>query len=37
MTMGVVGRKIGMTRVFTESGASLPVTVIEVSRIVYHK
>jgi len=30
MTMGVVGRKIGMTRVFTESGASLPVTVIEV-------
>lgn len=30
MTMGVVGRKIGMTRVFTENGASLPVTVIEV-------
>jgi len=30
MTIGVVGRKIGMTRVFTDEGASLPVTVIEV-------
>lgn len=30
MTIGVVGRKIGMTRVFTEEGISLPVTVIEV-------
>jgi large subunit ribosomal protein L3 len=30
MTIGVVGRKIGMTRIFTEDGASLPVTVIEV-------
>jgi len=30
MTIGVVGRKIGMTRVFTEEGGSLPVTVIEV-------
>ena len=30
MTIGVVGRKVGMTRVFTEDGASLPVTVIEV-------
>lgn len=30
MTIGVVGRKIGMTRVFTEDGVSLPVTVIEV-------
>lgn len=30
MTIGVVGRKVGMTRVFTEEGASLPVTVIEV-------
>jgi len=29
MTLGVVGRKIGMTRIFDESGASLPVTVIE--------
>lgn len=30
MPIGVVGRKCGMTRVFTEDGASLPVTVIEV-------
>lgn len=29
MTMGLVGRKCGMTRVFTEDGASVPVTVIE--------
>ncbi|TLX56927.1 50S ribosomal protein L3 [Stutzerimonas nosocomialis] len=30
MTIGVVGRKCGMTRVFTEEGVSIPVTVIEV-------
>jgi large subunit ribosomal protein L3 len=30
MTIGVIGRKRGMTRVFTEDGASIPVTVIEV-------
>ena len=30
MTIGVIGRKIGMTRVFTEDGVSVPVTVIEV-------
>lgn len=30
MTIGVIGRKVGMTRVFTDEGASLPVTVIEV-------
>jgi large subunit ribosomal protein L3 len=30
MAIGLVGRKLGMTRVFTEDGASLPVTVIEV-------
>jgi large subunit ribosomal protein L3 len=30
MAIGVVGRKSGMTRVFTEDGASIPVTVIEV-------
>ena len=29
MTMGLVGRKCGMTRVFTEDGASIPVTVVE--------
>ena len=30
MTIGLVGRKAGMTRVFTEDGVSTPVTVIEV-------
>ncbi len=29
MSIGLVGRKSGMTRVFTEEGASVPVTVIE--------
>ena len=29
MTTGIVGRKCGMTRVFTEDGVSIPVTVIE--------
>ena len=29
MTMGLVGRKCGMTRIFTEDGVSIPVTVIE--------
>ncbi len=30
MAIGVVGRKCGMTRIFTEDGAAIPVTVIEV-------
>lgn len=30
MAIGVIGRKIGMTRIFTEDQASVPVTVIEV-------
>ncbi len=30
MTIGVIGRKAGMTRVFTEEGVTIPVTVIEV-------
>ncbi len=30
MSLGLVGKKIGMTRVFTEDGVSVPVTVIEV-------
>ena len=30
MAIGVIGRKVGMTRIFTEDGVSLPVTVIEV-------
>lgn len=30
MAIGLVGRKCGMTRIFTEEGVSVPVTVIEV-------
>jgi large subunit ribosomal protein L3 len=30
MAIGLVGRKCGMTRIFTEDGVSVPVTVIEV-------
>lgn len=30
MTIGLLGRKIGMTRVFTEDGISIPVSVVEV-------
>lgn len=29
MAIGLIGRKVGMTRIFTEDGASIPVTVIE--------
>jgi len=29
--LGLVGRKVGMTRVFTEEGESIPVTVLDVS------
>ena len=31
MSLGLVGRKIGMTRIFTDDGTSLPVTVLDVS------
>jgi len=31
MTIGLVGRKVGMTRIFTEDGVSIPVTVLECS------
>ena len=31
MTIGLVGRKVGMTRIFTEDGTTLPVTVLDVS------
>ncbi|MFT5085487.1 MAG: large subunit ribosomal protein L3, partial [Lentisphaeria bacterium] len=31
MTIGIVGRKSGMTRIFTDEGLSIPVTVVEVS------
>ncbi|MFT2091753.1 MULTISPECIES: 50S ribosomal protein L3 [Paraglaciecola] len=29
MAIGIIGRKVGMTRIFTEDGVSIPVTVIE--------
>jgi len=31
MSLGLVGRKIGMTRVFAEDGTSIPVTVLDVA------
>jgi large subunit ribosomal protein L3 len=31
MTLGLVGRKVGMTRIFTDDGDSLPVTVLHVA------
>ena len=31
MSLGLVGRKVGMTRIFTEDGATVPVTVLDVS------
>ena len=31
MSIGLVGRKVGMTRIFTDDGATLPVTVLDVS------
>jgi large subunit ribosomal protein L3 len=31
MTIAIIGRKAGMTRIFTEAGESIPVTVIECS------
>lgn len=34
MTLGVIGKKLGMTQVFDEQGLAIPVTVIQVSPIV---
>ena len=31
MSLGLVGRKVGMTRIFTDDGLSIPVTVLDVS------
>ncbi|MDD5296689.1 MAG: 50S ribosomal protein L3 [Rhodocyclaceae bacterium] len=31
MTLGLVGRKVGMTRIFTDDGTTIPVTVLDVS------
>jgi len=32
MALGIIGRKLGMTRLFTEDGVSVPVTVIEATK-----
>lgn len=31
MSLGLIGRKIGMMRIFTDAGVSIPVTVVDVS------
>jgi len=31
MSLGLVGRKVGMTRVFTDDGSAIPVTVLDVA------
>ena len=31
MSLGLVGRKVGLTRIFTEDGVSVPITVLDVS------
>lgn len=31
MSLGLIGRKVGMTRIFTDEGDSIPVTVVDVS------
>lgn len=31
MSLGLVGRKVGMTRIFTDDGVTIPVTVLDVS------
>ena len=31
MSLGLVGRKLGMTRIFTDDGAAVPVTVLDVA------
>ena len=31
--LGVIGTKLGMTRVFKDNGTSVPVTVIEVAKV----
>lgn len=39
MTQGILGKKIGMSRVFTEWGASIPVTLVDVKgcKVIGHK
>jgi large subunit ribosomal protein L3 len=35
MSIGLIGKKIGMTRIFTETGEAIAVTVIDVSENVF--
>ena len=37
MTIGLVGRKCGMTRVFTDAGVTVPVTVVEAFPIAFRR
>ena len=37
MAKGILGKKIGMTQIFTEAGTLIPVTVIEVTPTLYYK
>ena len=39
MRSGLVGKKLGMTRIFTEKGEHIPVTVVQVDdcQIIGHK
>ena len=32
MTLGLIGKKLGMTREFMESGQSVPVTVVKIEK-----
>ena len=34
MTLGIIGKKLGMTQVFDENGLAIPVTVIKVDPLV---
>ena len=34
MTLGVIGKKLGMTQIFDEQGLAIPVTVIKVDEMV---
>ena len=34
---GLLGRKLGMTQVFTEDGVLIPVTVVEVTPTLFYK
>lgn len=37
MTKGILGRKVGMTQIFTKNGILVPVTVIEATLTLFYK